>query len=91
MANSAKKRKAIILGVGLDTDGNRRVTTGPNFALVGGTEETHEVMTEKAMKINEQLKKRGKQLEEVSAKEFSDIAGEVGLHQARPKRNDGPQ
>lgn len=86
MAKPAKKRKAIILGVGLDTDGNRRVTTGPNFALVGGTEETHEVMTEKAMKINEQLKKRGKQLEEVSEKEFDDIAGEVGLHKANTKR-----
>ena len=87
MANPAKKRKAILLGVGLDTDGNRRVTTGPNFALVGGTEETHEGMTEKAMKINEKLKKRGKQLEDVSEKEFADIAGEVGLHQAKIKRD----
>ena len=79
MAQSPKKKKAIILGVGLDTDGNRRVTTGPNFALLGGTEETHELMTEKAVKINEQLKKRGKALEEVSAAEFDEIAGEVGL------------
>ena len=79
MANSPKKKKAVIVGVGLDTDGSRRVTTGPNFALVGGSEETHEVMTEKAIKINEQLKKRGKALEEVSAAEFADIAGEVGL------------
>jgi hypothetical protein len=83
---AAKKRKAFILGVGLDSDGNRRVTTGPNFALVGGTEETHDAMTEKARKINEQLKKRGKQLEEVSEKEMSDIAGEVGLHQAKLNR-----
>lgn len=79
MAKSPKKKKAMILGVGLDTDGNRRVTTGPNFALLGGTEETHELMTEKAVKINEQLKKRGKALEEVSATEFDEIAGEVGL------------
>jgi hypothetical protein len=79
MANSPKKKKAVIVGVGLDTDGNRRVTTGPNFALLGGSEETHELMTEKALKINEKLKKRGKSLEEVSAAEFSDIAGEVGL------------
>ena len=79
MGKSPKKRKALILGVGLDTDGSRRLTTGPNFALVGGTEETHELMTEKAVKINEQLKKRGKHLEEVSATEFADIAGEVGL------------
>ena len=85
MANPGKKRKAIILGVGLDSDGNRRVTTGHNFALVGGTEETHDIMTEKAVKINEKLKQRGKQLEEVSAKEFEDLAGEVGLQQVKPR------
>jgi hypothetical protein len=81
MANAPqkKKRKAVMLGVGLDTDGHKRLTTGPNFALVGGTEETHEVMTEKAVKINEKLKARGKQLEEVSRDEFDDIAQEVGL------------
>jgi len=79
MANAKKKRKAALLGVGLDSDGNKRITTGPNFALVGGTEETHEVMTEQAIKINEKLKARGKQLEEVSREEFDDIAQEVGL------------
>jgi hypothetical protein len=79
MANAKKKRKATLFGLGLDSDGSRRVTTGPNFALVGGTRETHEVMTEKAIKINEQLKARGKQLEEVSREEFDDIAHEVGL------------
>jgi len=42
-----------MLGVGLDSDGHKRITTGPNFALVGGTEDTHEQMTEKAIKINE--------------------------------------
>jgi seryl-tRNA(Sec) selenium transferase len=86
MANAPqkKKRKAIMLGVGLDTDGHKRLTTGPNFALVGGTEETHEQMTEKAVKINEKLKARGKQLEEVSRDEFDDIAQEVGLKPVKP-------
>ena len=74
-----KKRKAIMLGVGLDSDGHKRITTGPNFALVGGTQETHEQMTEKAIKINEKLKARGKRLEDVSHEEFDDIAHEVGL------------
>jgi hypothetical protein len=80
MANAKKpKRKAALLGVGLDSDGKKRITTGPNFALVGGTQETHDEMTEKAIKINEKLKARGKQLEEVSHAEFDDIAHEVGL------------
>ena len=86
MANAPqkKKRKAIMLGVGLDSDGHKRLTTGPNFALVGGTEDTHEQMTEKAIKINEKLKARGKQLENVSHEEFDDIAHEVGLKKFFP-------
>ena len=87
MANTPqkKKRKAILLGVGLDSDGHKRLTTGPNFALVGGTEDTHEQMTEKAIKINEKLKARGKKLETVSHEEFDDIAGEVGLKPVKPR------
>jgi hypothetical protein len=86
MANASqrRKRRAIMLGVGLDSDGHKRMTTGPNFALVGGSEETHERMTEKAVKINEKLKARGKELHEVSHDEFDDIAHEVGLKRAPP-------
>ena len=85
MANAGqkKKRKAMLLGVGLDSDGHKRITTGPNFALVGGSEETHERMTETAIKINEKLKARGKALETVSRDEFDDIAQEVGLKPLR--------
>ncbi len=89
MANSGKpaKRKAVLLGVGLDSDGHKRVTQGANFALVGGSKDTHEQMTEKAIKINEKLKSRGKQLEEVSREEFDDIANEVGLKRHAPEKN----
>ena len=79
MANAKKKRKAALLGVGLDSDGHKRITTGDNFTLVGGTKDTHEQMTEQAIKINEKLKARGKRLETVSKDEFDDIAHEVGL------------
>jgi hypothetical protein len=85
-APQKKERKAVILGVGLDSDGHKRLTTGPNFALVGGTSETHEVMTEKAIKINEKLKSRGRQLETVTPEEFDDIAQEVGLKKFEPSR-----
>jgi hypothetical protein len=86
MLNAKKKRKALMLGVGLDSDGKKRITTGPNFALVGGTEATHEQMTEKAIKINERLKERGKRLETVTHEEFDDIAQEVGLKKIEPQR-----
>lgn len=68
-----------MVGIGLDTDGHKRITTGPNFALVGGKEETHELMTEKVIKINEKLAAKGKRLEEISREEFDDIAHSVGL------------
>jgi seryl-tRNA(Sec) selenium transferase len=82
-----RRSKALLLGVGLDTDGHRRITTGPNFALVGGTEETHEAMTEKAIKINEKLAKKGKSLDEVSREEFDEVAHAVGLRRVEPPKN----
>ena len=74
-----------MLGVGLDSDGHKRLTTGPNFALVGGSQETHDVMTEKAIKINEKLAAKGKQLEDVGHEEFDEIAHSVGLHRQKPE------
>lgn len=88
-AGGKKKRKALMLGVGLDSDGHKRLTTGPNFALMGGSKDTHEEMTEKAVKINEKLKARGKELHEVSHDEFDDIAHEVGLKRV-PDKPDKP-
>jgi hypothetical protein len=88
MADVSKKkrqRKAVLLGVGLDDDGHKRLTRGDNFVLVGGSRETHEVMTEKAVKINEKLAAKGKRLEEVSHEEFDDIAHSVGLHRNLPE------
>jgi len=90
MSSGKKKKrspKALLLGVGLDSDGHKRLTTGPNFALVGGSKETHEEMTEKAIKINEKLQDKGKQLHEVSHEEFDDIAQSVGLKRHEPQRN----
>ena len=86
-SSKGKPQKSIMVGVGLDSDGHKRLTQGPNFALVGGSQETHEVMTEKAIKINEKLAARGKSLEEVSREEFDDIAQAVGLHRQAPERN----
>jgi hypothetical protein len=78
-APKRKKKTALLLGIGVDSDGHKRLTTGPNFALIGGTEETHQAMTEKAIKINEKLAAKGKRLEDVSREEFEDIAQSVGL------------
>ena len=77
----------MMLGVGLDNDGHKRVTTGKNFALVGGSKETHEEMTEKVIKINEKLSAKGKTLEQVSREEFDDIAHSVGMKRDNSRQN----
>ena len=78
--SSTRKKKAALLGVGLDgKDQHLRITTGPNFQLVGGSEETHGVMQEKAIKMNEHLKKSGKTLDTVSREEFCEIADKLQL------------
>jgi len=79
MAAAKNKSKAALLGVGLDDDGHKRITQGENFLLVGGSKDTHEQMTEKVIKLSEQIKARGKHLETITQEEFAEIAHKVGL------------
>jgi len=82
-----KRVKALLLGLGFDCDdGHKRITKGKNFVLLGGSEETHSNMQEKAIKFNEKLDKRGKRLEEVDVKEFKDIAREIGMLSEKEER-----
>lgn len=76
--NNNKDKKSVMLGVGLNNeDGHKRITKGDNFYLVGGSEESHERMTETAIKVNEKLSSKGKSLNDISQKEFVDIIREV--------------
>jgi hypothetical protein len=84
---STKKRKkkpaprASLLGLGLDNqDGHKRITTGEQFAIVGGSEETHGRMTETVVKTFEELKSRGKHLHQVEPTELAEI-----LHKSTPR------
>ena len=72
--------KSILLGLGFDNkDGHLRITKGKNFSLYGGSKETHQLMQEKAIKFNEQLDRRRKNLEQISIGEFYEIAHHIGL------------
>ncbi len=82
-----QRKKSMLLGLGLDnTDGEVRVTRGENFQLVGGSQGTHESMQEKCIKFNEKLHARGKQLEDLERKEFTDIAAECDMHMNPPDK-----
>lgn len=84
MSNRLYKR--MLLGLGFDCkDGHLRATKGGNFHLLGGSEETHEIMQEKAIKFNEQLNKRRKTLDDINEKEFLEIADNIGLKVPKDK------
>ena len=75
--NAAKQPKKIstqLIGVGLDQlDGHKRITQAEHFAIVGGSQETHERMTETVVKTFETLDRRGKNLDQVDPHELKDI------------------
>lgn len=72
------KPQAALLGLAFDAaDGHKRITRGRNFVLAGGSQETHGMMQETAIKINERLDKAGKQLSDVSINELRDIVADI--------------
>ncbi len=78
---SPAKKHATLVGLGLDNkDGHKRLTTGEQFAIVGGSEETHGRMTETVVKTFEELKSRRKHLAEVGPTELADI-----IHKSTPR------
>jgi hypothetical protein len=75
---SKKKKRTptvgALFGIGLDNkDGHKRITTGEQFAILGGSAETHEKLTETVVKTFEELKSRGKGIHEVEDQELDDI------------------
>jgi hypothetical protein len=75
---SGKKKQAALLGLAFDGDDDtKRITRGPNFLLAGGSAETHGVMQEVAVKINERLKSSGRELADVTPDQLRDIVADI--------------
>lgn len=67
-------KHAFLLGVGLDNkDGHKRMTQAEEFAIVGGSQETHEKMTETLIKTCEEIRRKGKVLADVDKQELSEL------------------
>lgn len=78
MKSSEPDKSAALLGLAFDhDDGHTRLTRGKNFVLLGGSQDTHAIMQETAVKINEHLDREGKRLEDVSVPELRKIARDV--------------
>jgi len=72
------RRRAGMLGLAFDADdGHTRITKGDNFLLCGGSQDTHAVMQETVLKINEHLDDRGQRLEDVSRDQLREIVRDV--------------
>ena len=68
-----KPKSAHLLGVGLDGDGHKRLTSAAQFTIVGGSEETHGRVTETFIKTFETLKRRRQSLQAVEPQELAEI------------------
>lgn len=79
MKSSRRKTKtAALVGIGFDgNDEEMRLSRGKNFVLLGGSQETHALMQETALKVNEKLDREGRKLEDVSARELRDLFEEA--------------
>lgn len=75
-------REALLLGVGFDgSDGHRRITRGPETLLVGGSQASHAHMQEVAVKLHDELRRRGMRLADVRcADELREIVDRAGIH-----------
>lgn len=70
--NSHSKKH--ILGIGLDNeDGHKRLTRADDFSIVGGSEETHDRMTETLIKTCEDISRKGKRLDDVENTELAEL------------------
>ncbi len=78
----ATKTRRALLGLGLDNkDGHKRVTQGEKFAIIGGSAETHEALTETVVKTFEALDRQGKEFDDAEPREIAEL-----LHKHTPRK-----
>jgi hypothetical protein len=74
MNDSGQERIVHILGIGLDNrDGHTRLTRAEQFTVAGGSEETHERITETLVKTVENLDRRGRTLSDADTREIAEL------------------
>lgn len=74
-----KKLRAAIIGFGLDHSGNgpRRVVTGAECLVVGGSEQTHADLLETMLRLESELERVGRPLGELPPAELAEIAWRI--------------
>lgn len=87
--------KAAIIGIGLDGhDRVNRLTTGDSCILFGGSDDTHAEMLETVLRLESEIERIGRPLEDVSPVELAEIAWRIDspeLHRIAVRLYDGLQ
>jgi len=74
MSSRTQKKIIRLLGVGFDTDDDHiRITAGENFDVLMGSDESHEYITQLIVKIEQELKKRHLNLDDLDPEELGEI------------------
>jgi hypothetical protein len=70
-----RRLRARLIGLGLDGHDNlRRLITGEDYLLIGGSPETHADMVETVLRLDSELERLGSQLGEVTPNQLAEIA-----------------
>ncbi len=67
-----------MIGICIDNDdGHKRVTQVEQFLVVGGSQESHEVLTLACLKVFENFKQTGKRIESIEPDELIEIINKI--------------
>jgi len=77
-SRKSSSENIVLLGLAFDNEDNhKRITTGENFYILGGSTKTHDNLVEKVMAFNETVKTYGKKIEDLSKTEFHEIVKKI--------------
>ena len=77
-AGGPRRLRAAIIGFGLDgVDSHRRLSTGEECLLVGGSAETHAEMLETMLRLESELDRTGRRLGDLNPDELADVAWRI--------------
>jgi hypothetical protein len=74
MPKSNQKKIIRLMGVGFDAeDGHVRITKGEHYDVFMGSDESNEYIQQLIKKIEDELRKKGMRLDDLSPEEFYDF------------------
>jgi hypothetical protein len=76
-----RRLHAALIALGLDSDDHEdeeRLTRGQQSLILGGSPETHAELRETALRMEQELERRGRRLGELDPTELADLATAIG-------------